>query len=110
MISYDFPRILGKSGVYLIQPPKICAGLLCTDQKASAGSASTPVQAEVWRCWKEMRNRHIAPTPITLGCMVEAVVSNGDTEGAFDLIHTMEQVTALADTFLKAVFNDVHSH
>jgi pentatricopeptide repeat protein len=45
----------------------------------------------VWRCWKEMRNRHIAPTPITLGCMVEAVVSNGDTEGAFDLIHTMEQ-------------------
>ena len=44
--------------------------------------------AEVWRCWKEMRNRHIAPTPITLGCMVEAVVSNGDTEGAFDLIHT----------------------
>ena len=39
-----------------------------------------------------MRNRHIAPTPITLGCMVEAVVSNGDTEGAFDLIHTMEQV------------------
>ena len=28
MISYDFPRILGKSGVYLIQPPKICAGQL----------------------------------------------------------------------------------
>jgi pentatricopeptide repeat protein len=45
----------------------------------------------VWKCWKEMRNRHISPTPITLGCMVEAVVSNGDTEGAYELIQSMEQ-------------------
>merc|ERR1719182_593262 len=46
--------------------------------------------AGVWRCWKEMRSRHIKPTSITLGCMVEAVVSNGDTEGAFELIHQMQ--------------------
>lgn len=45
----------------------------------------------VWRCWKEMRSRHIRPTSITLGCMVEAVVSNGDTEGAYDLIHEMQE-------------------
>merc|ERR1719420_1216995 len=38
----------------------------------------------VWRCWKEMRSRHIRPTSITLGCMVEAVVNNGDTEGAYE--------------------------
>lgn len=44
----------------------------------------------VWRCWKEMRSRHIKPTSITLGCMVEAVVSNGDTEGAYELIHQMQ--------------------
>jgi len=44
----------------------------------------------IWRCWKEMRSRHIKPTSITLGCMVEAVVSNGDTEGAFELIHQMQ--------------------
>merc|ERR1719359_2642219 len=44
----------------------------------------------VWRCWKEMRSRHIKPTSITLGCMVEAVVGNGDTEGAYDLIHQMQ--------------------
>merc|ERR1719498_868707 len=41
----------------------------------------------VWRCWKEMRSRHIRPTSITLGCMVEALVSLGDAEGAYDLIH-----------------------
>merc|ERR1719428_59173 len=44
----------------------------------------------MWRCWKEMRSRHIKPTSITLGCMVEAVVSNGDTEGAFELIHQLQ--------------------
>jgi len=44
----------------------------------------------VWRCWKEMRSRHIRPTSITIGCMVEAVVNNGDTEGAYELIHQMQ--------------------
>merc|ERR1719386_287860 len=44
----------------------------------------------VWRCWKEMRSRHIRPTCITLGCMVEAVVTNGDCEGAYELIHQMQ--------------------
>jgi len=45
----------------------------------------------VWRCWKEMRSRHIKPTSITLGCMIEAIVSNGDSEGAFDLIHQVQE-------------------
>merc|ERR1719223_1870339 len=40
----------------------------------------------IWRCWKQMRSRHIKPTSITMGCMVEAIVNNGDTEGAYDLI------------------------
>merc|ERR550514_878384 len=44
----------------------------------------------VWRCWKEMRSRHIKPTSITLGCMIEAIVSNGDPEGAWELIHQMQ--------------------
>merc|ERR1719271_342112 len=44
----------------------------------------------VWRCWKEMRSRHIRPTSITIGCMVEAVVNNGDAEGAYELVHQMQ--------------------
>ena len=43
-----------------------------------------------WRCWQEMRSRHIRPTSITVGCMVEAVLSNGDTEGGYELIHQMQ--------------------
>eukprot|EP00971_Amphidinium_carterae_P191753 3804571-Amphidinium_carterae.1 len=30
----------------------------------------------VWRCWREMRSRHVKPTSITIGCMVEAVATN----------------------------------
>ena len=37
-----------------------------------------------------MRSRHIKPTSVTLGCMIEAIVNNGDTEGAYDLIHQMK--------------------
>jgi len=56
----------------------------------------------IWRCWKEMRNRHIKPTSITLGCMVEAIVNNGDSEGAFDLIHQVQ-----SDEQCSAALNSV---
>merc|ERR1719478_775030 len=56
----------------------------------------------VWRCWREMRSRHIKPTSITLGCMVEAVVSLGDTEGAYDLTHQVSE-----DTSCTGVLNSV---
>jgi len=56
----------------------------------------------IWRSWKEMRSRHIKPTSITMGCMVEAIVSNGDTEGAYDLIHQMQD-----DDQCRDVLNDV---
>jgi pentatricopeptide repeat protein len=42
-----------------------------------------------WDTWREMRTRHIVPTSVTLGCMVEAVVSNGDPEAGYALIQEM---------------------
>lgn len=56
----------------------------------------------VWRCWKEMRSRHIKPTSITLGCLVEAVVSLGDSEGAYDLIQQVQD-----DTQCRGALNSV---
>merc|ERR1719476_515382 len=44
----------------------------------------------IWRCWKEMRSRLIKPSSITLGCMIEAIVNNGDTEGAYDLVQQIQ--------------------
>jgi len=61
----------------------------------------------VWRCWKEMRSRHIRPTSITLGCMVEAVVSNGDTEGAYELIHQMHDDDQCRDALNSVIYCSV---
>merc|ERR1719355_177167 len=61
----------------------------------------------IWRCWKEMRSRHIKPTSITLGCMVEAIVSNGDTEGAFDLIHQMQDDEQCRDALNSVIYCSV---
>lgn len=56
----------------------------------------------VWRCWKEMRTRHIKPTSITVGCMIEAVVSNGDPDGGWHLIQELTE-----DPQCKGILNAV---
>merc|ERR1719326_1499646 len=42
-----------------------------------------------WDAWNDMRKQHIAPINVTLGCMVEALVTNGDIEGGYELIQEM---------------------
>lgn len=37
--------------------------------------------------WRDMEEQSIKPTSITLGCMVEALVVNGQADEAWDLIH-----------------------
>eukprot|EP00933_Yihiella_yeosuensis_P044947 TRINITY_DN40241_c0_g1_i1.p1 TRINITY_DN40241_c0_g1~~TRINITY_DN40241_c0_g1_i1.p1 ORF type:complete len:1039 (-),score=195.51 TRINITY_DN40241_c0_g1_i1:111-3227(-) len=44
-----------------------------------------------WRIWKDMCNQHITPTSITIGCMVEAISSNGDVDQAHSLIRDLLQ-------------------
>lgn len=39
-----------------------------------------------WNTWNEMRRQNVAPISVTLGCMVEALVTNGDIQGGYDLI------------------------
>lgn len=58
--------------------------------------------AGAWETWREMRARSIVPTAVTLGCMVEAVTSNGDTEAAYELIQDM-----LRDEDCKPLVNSV---
>merc|ERR1740121_2938978 len=47
--------------------------------------------------------RHITPTSITLGCMVEALISNGDPEAGYELIcnlHADEQCSSLVNAVI----------
>jgi pentatricopeptide repeat protein len=58
--------------------------------------------AGAWETWREMRTRKIVPTAVTLGCMVEAVVSSGDPEAGYELIQDV-----LSDEQCKPLVNAV---
>lgn len=45
--------------------------------------------AGVWETWREMRTRHVPANAVTMGCMTEALVTNGEPEGAYELINEM---------------------
>jgi pentatricopeptide repeat protein len=42
--------------------------------------------AQVWQLWREMDGSDVTPTSVTLGCMVEAVVINGQADQAWKLV------------------------
>merc|ERR1719203_1187213 len=39
-----------------------------------------------WDTWNSMLAQHVTPTSITIGCMVEALVLNGDTQAGYELL------------------------
>merc|ERR1719237_314577 len=43
----------------------------------------------VWGSWQEMISKDVQPTAITLGCMVEALVINKETDAAWKLVQEM---------------------
>merc|ERR1719162_601401 len=63
--------------------------------------------AGAWETWREMRKRHIVPTAVTLGCMVEAVVSNGDPEAGYELIQDMLNDTQCCPLVNAAIYCSV---
>eukprot|EP00913_Durusdinium_trenchii_P020371 g19137.t1 len=66
----------------------------------------------VWATWNDMKLRGVQPTRITLGCMVEALASNDDPEGAYQIIqqaladpHTAHLVNAVTYSSVLKSFN-----
>ena len=37
--------------------------------------------------WKSMRERGVLPTPVVVGCMLDALVCNGEVVQSVDLLH-----------------------
>lgn len=56
----------------------------------------------MWNTWREMRKCHVVPTSIALGCMVEALTTNGEVEASYELLHEM-----LNDDECKPLVNSV---
>merc|ERR1719379_2299065 len=43
----------------------------------------------LWELWTEMERRQVAPTPVTVGCFVDALVMNGGAEEALGVVHRL---------------------
>merc|ERR1719420_2910608 len=52
--------------------------------------------------WAEMRRRHVKPTSITLGCMVDALVTNAQPDEALTLVQDIS-----ADAQMRDILNTV---
>merc|ERR1719155_91188 len=55
--------------------------------------------------WGEMRRRHVTPTSITLGCMVDALVSNGLPDEAFELVREIREESEFADILNTVIYS-----
>merc|ERR1719482_1371430 len=55
--------------------------------------------------WAEMRRRHVTPTSITLGCMVDALVCNGLPDEAFELVREIRDVSEFADILNTVIYS-----
>merc|ERR1719169_163168 len=55
--------------------------------------------------WNEMRRRHVTPTSITLGCMVDALVSNSQPEEALALVQDISTDAQTRDILNTVVYS-----
>merc|ERR1719201_2654538 len=58
--------------------------------------------AQVHELWVEMEQHSVKPAPITFGCMVEALVKNGQATEAWDLVHRQQEEDA-DETMLNTI-------
>merc|ERR1719420_622517 len=55
--------------------------------------------------WMEMRRRHVTPTSITLGCVVDALVNNGFPDEAFSLVREIKEDDTCADILNTVIYS-----
>lgn len=61
----------------------------------------------VWSLWREMGERGIVATPVTMGCMVAALVANGHVEDAWDLIQLVHENEDMRATLNTVIYSTV---
>jgi len=60
-----------------------------------------------WATWNEMKRQHVKPISVTLGCMCEALTTNGDIEGGYELIHQAMQDEATAPLVNAVMYGSI---
>lgn len=60
-----------------------------------------------WRCWQQLRSLHLKLTSVTIGCMVETVVSSGDVDGGHELILSLLDDPTCKDQVNAIIYGSV---
>merc|ERR1719420_1262913 len=55
--------------------------------------------------WHEMRRRHVTPTSITLGCVIDALVNNGLPDEAFSLVREIREDETCKDILNTVIYS-----
>merc|ERR1719399_1678090 len=55
--------------------------------------------------WGEMRRRHVTPTSITLGCVIDALVNNGFPDEALSLVREMKEDDTCKDILNMVIYS-----
>merc|ERR1719160_864919 len=55
--------------------------------------------------WHEMRRRHVMPTSITLGCVIDALVNNGFPDEAFSLVREIKEDETCKDILNTVIYS-----
>jgi len=61
----------------------------------------------VWSTWHDMKSQDIAPSSITIGVMVESLVSNGDIDAGYNLIQEMQRDEECKDLVNAVIYCSV---
>lgn len=61
----------------------------------------------VWGLWREMDERGIKATSVTMGCMIAALVTNGCVEDAWDLVQLVQANEEMQPTLNTIIYSTI---
>jgi pentatricopeptide repeat protein len=62
---------------------------------------------QMWALWNEMSQRDVKPTAVTLGCMIDALVTNGSVNDAWDLVNVVYANEATQDLVNTVIYSTI---
>jgi len=90
----------------------LCISVSTCGALIRAASAVKDV-SRCWRYWEALEERGVKPSTIVVGCMLEALVSNGKVEQAVDLLNKWKKVSkpnaVMYSTVVKGMSNNRQS-
>merc|ERR1719393_47915 len=62
---------------------------------------------QMWTLWHEMGHREVKPTAVTLGCMIDALVTNGGVTDAWELVNQVYADDGTRDLVNTVIYSTI---